>query len=213
MNKNPKQQGKASNKIMAFLADVVGVIPGTSEIAEENPEIRARRITKRTAMRAAALSGMLAVPPGPLGLATVIPDLMGIWRLQRQMVADLAGVFGTAAELKTETMVYCLFKHGGAALTRDLVVRAGERIFVRDASIKSMRLILGRIGVNLSERVITKSLCRFIPLVGAVGIGAYAYYDTSQVAATAIELFSHSQEDAPPLLSGNWLTRFCPRVG
>jgi hypothetical protein len=26
--------------------------------------------------------------------------------------------------------------------------------------------------------------------VGAVGVGAYAYYDTSQVAATAIDLFA-----------------------
>jgi hypothetical protein len=27
-------------------------------------------------------------------------------------------------------------------------------------------------------------------MVGAVGVGAYAYYDTRQVARTAIELFS-----------------------
>ena len=203
VNTNAKHQDPASTKIAAFLADLVGVIPGTAEAEEERPEIRAGEITKKTAMRAAALSGMLAIPPGPLGIATVIPDLMGIWRLQRQMVSDLAGVFGTSAELKTETMVYCLFKHGGAAFTRDLVVRAGERFFIRDASIKSMRIILGRIGVNLSERVITKSLCRFIPLVGAVGLGAYAYYDTSQVAATAIELFSRSRADMPPPLSRN----------
>lgn len=197
MNKNPKPEEPASNKITAFLADLVGIIPGTSEVAGERPEIRARQITIKTAMRAGVLSGMLAVPPGPLGIATVIPDLMGIWRLQRQMVSDIAGVFGTSAELKTETMVYCLFKHGGAALTRDLAVRAGERIFIRDASIKSMQVILSRIGVNLSERAITKSLCRFIPFVGAFGLGAYAYYDTTQVAATAIGLFSPSRGGVP----------------
>jgi hypothetical protein len=29
-----------------------------------------------------------------------------------------------------------------------------------------------------------------VPLVGAVSVGAYAYFDTNQVAKTAIELFS-----------------------
>ncbi|MEO6993109.1 MAG: hypothetical protein ABI273_05750 [Lacunisphaera sp.] len=203
MKKNPQPEEPASNKITAFLAELVGIIPGTSERPEEKPEIRTRRITKKAAMRAGALSSMLAIPPGPLGFATVIPDLMGIWRLQRQMVADVAGVFGTSAELKTETMVYCLFKHGGAALTRDLVVRAGERILIRDASIRSIRIILSRVGLTISERVITKSLCRFIPLLGAVGLGAYAYYDTTQVAATAIALFSGSRKLVPPRLSRN----------
>jgi hypothetical protein len=124
---------------------------------------------------------------------------MGIWRLQRQMVADFAAVFGTSAELKAETMIYCLFKHGGAAFTRDLVVRVGERIFIRDTTIKSMQIILSRIGVTISERVITRSLSRFIPFVGAVGLGAYAYYDTTRVAATAIDLFSPSRSAALPL--------------
>jgi hypothetical protein len=33
---------------------------------------------------------------------------------------------------------------------------------------------------------------RFFPLLGAVGVGGYAYYDTTKVAASAIELFSQS---------------------
>jgi hypothetical protein len=36
----------------------------------------------------------------------------------------------------------------------------------------------------------TKGASRLMPLVGAVGVGAYAYYDTTQVAKTAIELFA-----------------------
>ena len=34
-------------------------------------------------------------------------------------------------------------------------------------------------------------------VVGAVGVGAYAYYDTSQVARTAIALFEREIEIAP----------------
>ncbi len=198
----PKPQTTKSDApgITSVLAELVGEIPGSQEEAASQPERRARTIAKKTALRAAALSGMLALPPGPLGIATILPDLIGIWRLQRQMVADIAGVYGTRAELKTETMVYCLFKHGGAALTRDLVVRAGERLLIREASAKSLQTILRRIGVTVSERLISKSLSRFIPLVGMMGVGAYAYYDTTQVAETAIELFRPAPEPLPPLL-------------
>lgn len=44
--------------------------------------------------------------------------------------------------------------------------------------------------------MIGKAVSRWVPLIGAVGMSAYAYYDTNQVAATAIELFS-SDLDAP----------------
>lgn len=200
MKPKPKITKPEATRIASVLAELVGEIPESHEEETPQPERRARAIAKKAAVKAAAFSGMLAIPPGPLGIATIIPDLVGIWRLQRQMVADIAGVFGTAAELKTETMVYCLFKHGGAALTRDLVVRAGERILIQEASVKSLQIILSRIGVNISERIITKSLSRFIPLVGALGLGAYAYYDTTQVAVTTIDLFRAAPEPVPPLL-------------
>lgn len=35
-----------------------------------------------------------------------------------------------------------------------------------------------------------KAIARYAPLVGALGVGAYAYYDTQKVADTANELFS-----------------------
>ena len=41
----------------------------------------------------------------------------------------------------------------------------------------------------LTKTLIRKSAARFVPLLGAVGVGAYAYFDTLQVAQTAVELF------------------------
>jgi hypothetical protein len=194
LKQEPTSSSREAGNIAAILSDIVGDIPNSSENATADPKVRARAIAKKAAMKAGTLSGMLAVPPGPLGLATIIPDLMGIWRLQRQMVADIAGAYGKTAQLHPTTMVYCLFKHGGAALTRDLAMRAGERFLIRQASVQSLQRVLNRIGVNVSQHLIAKTLSRFIPLVGALGLGAYAYYDTSQVAATAIELFSSDPE-------------------
>jgi hypothetical protein len=55
--------------------------------------------------------------------------------------------------------------------------------------------------VKIGQRAAGKGLARWLPVVGALGVGAYAYYDTGQVAATAIELFSGEvvdEADTPP---------------
>jgi hypothetical protein len=52
-----------------------------------------------------------------------------------------------------------------------------------------IRTITRRIGARLAQKAAGRGVARWIPVVGAVGMGAYAYYDTAQVAATAIDLF------------------------
>ena len=104
------------------------------------------------------------MPPGPLGWLTIAPELLAVWKIQAQMVSDLAGIHGKTATLTREHMVYCLFRHTAAQLLRDVAVR-------------------------VAQRSAGGSIARWLPVVGAFGVGAYAFYDTSQVAGTAIELF------------------------
>ena len=94
-------------------------------------------------------------------------------------------------------MVICLFKHGGAALFRDIVVRVGERYLVKRVALRFMQQLLQKIGVRVTQRVIGRGISRWIPVIGAAGVAGYAYYDTTQVAKTAIELFSSELEIEP----------------
>jgi hypothetical protein len=185
-------------RIYRALEQFISEVPRTSETAAPEPLDRARAIINAAAARAAMVSGGLALPPGPLGLLTIIPDLVAIWRIQAQMVADVAGIFGRTAELTREQMLYCLFKHAAAQLVRDLAVRVGERVLIRRLSSDALRELLKKIGVRVSERLIGKSVSRWLPIVGAVGAGAYAYYDTAQVGKTSIELFQMLPDEQPP---------------
>lgn len=194
MAKTPDRTEQPS-VITKALLDLLSHIPRSQEPLSAEPKARAQALAKSAAMKAAGVSGLMTLPPGPLGLATILPDLLGIWRLQQSMVSDIAAAMGKSAFLKKETMIYCLFKHAGAALVRDLIVRGGERFLIRQASMRLVQDILQKIGVRLTRSVLHKSLSRFIPIVGALGVGAYAYYDTMQVAATAIDLFSKNLED------------------
>jgi hypothetical protein len=94
-------------------------------------------------------------------------------------------------------MLYCLFRHAAAQAVRDLAVRAGQRWVVHAATAHTIRSVAHRIGVKMSERALGSSLARMLPVAGALGVGAYAWYDTRQVARTAIAMFSREVEFIP----------------
>lgn len=190
-NTNLPAHTSVRQKMGDAILDLVLAVPSSDEPqAAQNPEMKARALGRSASRKASLLAGSFALPPGFLGWLTVLPELLGVWRLQAQMVSDIAAVFGKQATLNREQMLYCLFKHVSAQLFRDVVARVGERYFIQAASAPMIRGIAQALGVKVTKNLATKGASRLVPLIGAVGVGAYAYYDTTQVAKTAIELFS-----------------------
>ena len=177
--------------IASVIFDLVLQVPTSTESTLQNPVARAHQVSRTAARNASLISGSMALPPGFLGWLTLLPELYGVWKLQAQMVSDIASIYGKQSTLGREQMLYCLFKHVSAQLFRDVVVRAGERVVVREASLRVLQSIAQQVGVKVSQTVLNKSLSRFVPLIGAIGVGAYAYFDTLQVAKNAVELFEH----------------------
>ena len=177
-------------KVGDAILDLVLRVPPTAERALDQPQARAQAIGRAAARQASMLASTMALPPGFFGWLTVLPELVGVWKLQSQMVADIAGVYGKSASMDREQMVYCMFKHVSAQLFRDVVVRVGERFLIQRASSAFMRSVVQKLGARVTQNMLGKGLSRFVPLLGAVGVGAYAYFDTTQVARTAMELFS-----------------------
>jgi hypothetical protein len=189
-NPDPRSQAEETARVVAkAILDVIASVPGTGEMLSQNPRERGRALATQAAVKAAAVSGTLALPPGPLGVLTLVPDLVVVWRIQAQMVADIGGAYGRTASVTQEQMIYCLFRHAAAQVVRDLGVRMGERFVFRTATIRLIQTVAARLGVTLSQRLIAKSVARWLPIVGSLGVAAYAFYDTGQVAATAMSLF------------------------
>lgn len=189
----PKNE-KSETALADALSALVAHVPASDEPVAAQPAERAADVARKAALKAAGVSASLALPPGPLGFATILPDLLAVWKIQQGMVADIAAIYGKSAALKPQTMVYCLFKHGGAALVRDLVTRTGQRYLVRRASMRALQGVLEKAGIRVTQRVLGKGLSRFVPVVGALAAGGYAYFDTTKVAATAIDLLSRDLE-------------------
>lgn len=187
-----------ARKIVESITRAIARIPTTEMTESPMPTEAARNIARQASLKAAAAAGTLGLPAGPLGWLTILPEMMKVWQIQTQMVADLAGVYGQTACLSREQMTYCLFRHGAAMAVRDLVVRVGERYLVKEVSLKAFQAIARKIGLKVSQRALGKAFSRWVPVVGAVGVAGYAYFDTAQVAKTAIELFEKGIEPPEP---------------
>ena len=185
------------NAIMGVLSR----IPKTREPHGTSPVTRARAIAKAAALKSATVSGSLSLPPGPIGWLTIIPDLTMVWKIQSQMVADIAGAFGKQSFLGQEQMVYCLFRHAAAHTVRGMVVRMGERILIEKAPAHAVAVAVRKIGLPVARRIAGRGISRWLPVVGAVGVAGYAYYDTMRVAETTIELFRSEFVDATGALA------------
>jgi hypothetical protein len=188
---SPKDDNTAHQFAEAIL-NFVGRIPPTVENESQLPAARVRAVANKAATKAALTAGTLALPPGPLGWITLLPELVAVWKIQAQMVADIAAIYGKKTYLTREQMLYCLFRHMAAQAVRDLVVRVGDRVLLRRVSLQALEGIVRKVGVRVSQRTIGKGIARWLPIAGALGVGAYAYFDTGQVAATAIDLFERN---------------------
>lgn len=192
----PEQaDGGFAAKVSSALLDMVSTRPESTRQPALKPGELAHAAGQEAARKAALAAGSLALPPGPLGWLTILPELLTVWRIQRQVVADIAALYGRTADLGREQMLYCLFRHTAAQAVRDLAVRVGERLVIQPVSAKVLQIIGNKVGVKLSEKLLQKTVARWVPLAGAAAVSAYAFYDTQKVARTAIELFEGLSQD------------------
>jgi uncharacterized protein (DUF697 family) len=181
--------GNLGEKVLALVAQ--------PPLADCQPSARPRdaadKAIEAAAGKAALAAGALALPPGPLGWATIAPEMLAVWQIQRQLVADIAALYGRSAELGPAQMLWCLFRHTAAQALRDLGVRVGERVVVRPATQALVQRVAAAVGVHLGQQAAGRALSRWVPLVGAAGVGAYAWWDTRQVGRAALQLFEREQ--------------------
>ena len=174
--------GEALNRL-------VSDVPKSHETVLQAPSVRVNTIAETAALKAAGVSALLAVVPGPLGMLSIIPALVEIWNIQRQMVADIAACYGKTAQLIPEMMLYCLFRQGAAAVFKETIIQIGGRLMVRRVSLRVVQQLIQKISVNVTQRVLSQIAARWLPIVGSVALGTFTYWDTKRIAKTAIETF------------------------
>lgn len=202
MSRSLTVDATADHEVTGMIERVIADVPAPRSHEVERPDRAADELARSAAQRAAVVSGSLALPPGPFGMLTVLPDVYVIWRIQRQMVADIFGLYGRSAELTRTHMLYCLFRHAASQVLRDVAVRAGQRFVLEQLSSGALRSVLAAVGVAMSKRIAGASATRWVPIAGAAAVASYAYWDTLQVAKTARRLLSTGEAPAAPPAAG-----------
>ena len=180
----------AAREVTGAIERVIADVPAPRSHPVARPDDEASALARKAAQRAAMVSGSLALPPGPLGMLTVLPDIYVIWRIQRQMVADIFGLYGRTGELTRTHMLYCLFRHAASQVLRDVAVRAGQRVVLQQLSSGALKGALTRVGASVTQRLAGTAAARWVPLAGAAAVASYAYWDTLQVSKTARRLLA-----------------------
>ena len=180
---------KFKEKLSTLLFELITDIPESIFTPTENSDDKVKKLIRQAAIKASMVSATLSVPAGVTGVLTSIPDIAAIWRIQAQLVSDIAATYGKFAQLSREAMVWCLFRHSAAQLVRDVAVRTGSRIVVQKVSLAALEALLKKIGVKVSTKFLGRVALRAIPAIGALGNGAYSFYDTTEVGKTAAAYF------------------------
>jgi hypothetical protein len=180
---------RIKEKLSTLLFELITDIPESLYSPTENSDDKINKLIRQAAIKASAVSATLSVPAGVTGVLTSIPDIAAIWRIQAQLVSDIAATYGKFAQLSREAMVWCLFRHSAAQLVRDIAVRTGSRIVVQKLSLAALEVLLKKIGLKISTKILGKIALRAIPAIGAIGNGAYSFYDTYEVGKTAAAYF------------------------
>ncbi|WP_405339126.1 EcsC family protein [Fibrobacter sp.] len=186
---NDEKMEKIKEKLSSLLFELITDIPESLHAPTGDSDEKIKKLIRQAAVKASLVSATLSVPAGVTGVLTSIPDIAAIWRIQAQLVSDIAATYGKFAQLSREAMVWCLFRHSAAQLVRDIAVRTGSRIVVQKVSFAVLETLLKKIGVKVSTKFLGRAALRAIPAIGALGNGAYSFYDTTEVGKTAAAYF------------------------
>lgn len=195
--------------VTGLVSAALGGVPTPTETRASRPLQRADAIAKRAAAKAAAISATLSLPPGPMGLVTVLPDMILVWRIQAQMVVDIAAAFGKADHLSESDITAILFKHvSSVALNdynRNIPIDQPEPpldlVEIINRMVSKRGEVINRFASEVTsaamERITRRVITRLVPLGGTLIVSAQAALDTGAVAKTAIEMFSGERRKPP----------------
>ena len=126
-----KKEESIQEMVYSIIFNLITDIPDSLLAPNTDPDKRVEILTRQAALKAATVSTSLSIPAGFTGVLTSIPDIAAVWRIQAQLVSDIACTYGKFAMLSREAMVWCLFRHSAASVLLDVAVRTGSSIVVQ----------------------------------------------------------------------------------
>jgi uncharacterized protein (DUF697 family) len=149
-----------------------------------------QQLINTSSKKAFAVSFAAAVPPGFLGWATLIPELITITKIQINLIHAIAKYYGQEEKLNPVLLSIIFSTALGLELGKGILQKAGAELIISKMSSELFKPIIERISVKTLTRLLEKIPSRWIPLMTAPIFGTWSAMNTKAIGYAADKLFS-----------------------
>lgn len=142
------------------------------------------------ARQAFGISTAAALPPGPLGLMTIFPELIAVTKIQMNLICRIAAYYGKQGQVNATLILLIFANEAGLAIGRHIVTRVGTRILIRTLGEESARSAARSVAARIGTRLAKKALGRWVPVLIAPLFGLFSKRLTARIGKEAVKLFS-----------------------
>ena len=189
MDKEELKSESWYERVLENILNTLGPDPEEIEV-KGNPE----KMTRKASRTAFLISTGAGIPMGPIGLATIIPEVVSITKLQINLIFKVAKFYGQEAKVNKTIILAILGGALGVVLKQALINKVGTRIIVKSLSAEGTKRITREIGERFATRLLRKGIGRWIPIALAPVFGYFSLSMTRKVGREAESLFSHELE-------------------
>jgi len=193
MNENVETK-EVSKKLTQPIMDLITKFFQTkvddfSKDGDRPSSYQAQSIVDSYALKCASVSGFASLAPGPLGMLTIIPDLIIVLRLQTEMLAKLSVAYNKEKVISKELVLFMLFQSVGVSGIKFVVVKSAQ-VVVKRASARLLQRIVSMMGGRVLQRTAGQAVARWIPGLGAAAMAIWVRYMTRKIGSEAMHLLS-----------------------
>ena len=189
MDKEEFKTGSWFERTLESILNTLGPDPGDITV-EGSPQ----QLIRKASRTAFLISTGAGIPSGPVGLATIIPEIAAVTRLQINLIFKVAKFHQQEAKVNKTIILAVLGAATGVVLKHALINKVGTRIIVKALSAEGAKRVTREIGEKFATGLLKRGLGRWIPLVLAPVFGYLSLSMTRKVGREAESLFSHELE-------------------
>jgi uncharacterized protein (DUF697 family)/uncharacterized tellurite resistance protein B-like protein len=137
----------------------------------------------------ALVAGAAGLVPGPWGMLAAVPEIAAVIGNQTKMIFDLGVAHGQHRYLRSELVIGILMSSMGSGGGSLLAVQGGK-LLVRRASLRVMQKVVAMLGGKVTQQLLKSMVGKWLPVVGAAAMAAWARYSTKKLGEHACEMLS-----------------------
>lgn len=189
------QAGALSARISEGLADAVDQVVQQKRAQWCNdrggppPVADMDAIIANSANLNAAVAGGVSLIPGPWGMAAAVPEVVLILRNQVAMICDLIAAAGKPGIISKELVLGILLSSSGIVGIGLLTIHGGK-VVIRRASLRVLQKIIVLLGGRVTQQLLKSMISKWLPVVGAVAMAAWARVSTKRLGEQAKSILS-----------------------